>query len=701
MENCGGTAVMDSDDKSYKKLQSLLENPGTVDGLFLEETKRLLEDLRLHQTELQDQNEELRRAQQILQEHRRRLANLYDHAPVAYLTFNTKGLIEQANLTASALLGVPGQKLVGTPFQQYVHPKYTDKYFEYLARVMLDGENSSCELRLRKHGGTLFWGRVESVPVEPFEGEEALVRSAVIDITQRKEAEEALRESEEKYRVLVESAQVIILRLDNEGRVVFLNDYGRKFFGYSPEELWTKGVVGTIVAREDAVGLNVKELLAFMTKHPENYRARELDNIRRNGERARVSWTISVLHDEEGFFAGILAVGTDITPRRRLEEQLRQSQKMEAIGTLAGGIAHDFNNMLAAILGFTEMAMEDTSDRPEVTKSLGHVTRAAIRARDLVKQILAFSRKAEYTRDPLSVVPIIKETVHLLRSSIPATVEIKLDVSAASDMVLASPTEIQQILMNLATNAFLAMQEKGGILEISLTDVDLEQGYSMAGLDVAHGDYLQLTVSDTGAGMSPEVAKRIFEPFFTTREVGKGTGMGLAVVYGIVNDLRGMIAVESKPGAGSVFRVFLPKVDADVQERDAKASEIIGGKERILFVDDEKLLVEWGRVTLERLGYKVTSLANGTEAINIFRANPFLFDLVITDQTMPGMSGIQLASELLAIRHDLPIILCTGHSDAVSPESAKEVGVREYLMKPLSRKELAGAVRKVLDKTRE
>ncbi len=688
---------MDSDDKSYEKLRSLLENPGTVDGLFLEETKRLLEDLRLHQTELQAQNEELRRAQQILEEQRHRLASLYDHAPVAYLTFTTKGLIEQANLTASALLGVPEQNLVGMPFQQqYVHPKHTDKYFQYLSSVALGTEKSSCELRLRKHNGTFFWGRMESVPVEPLEGDESSVRSAVMDITQRKEAEEALRESEERYRVLVESAQVIILRLDNEGRAVFLNDYGRNFFGYSPEELWTEGLVGTIVAREDAVGLNVKELLAFMTEHPENYRASELDNILRSGERVRVSWTISVLHDEEGRFAGILAVGTDITPQRKLEDQLRQSQKMEAMGTLAGGIAHDFNNMLAAILGFTEMAMEDASDHPEITKSLGHVSRAATRARDLVKQILAFSRKAEYTRDPLSVVPIINETVHLLRSSIPATVEVKLDISAASDMILSSPTEIQQILMNLATNAFLAMQEKGGILEISLTDVDLAQGYSIAGVDV-DGDYLQLTVSDTGTGMSPQVTKKIFEPFFTTREVGKGTGMGLAVVYGIVNDLHGMIAVESKPGVGSIFRVFLPKVNADVQERDAKASEIIGGKERILFVDDEKLLVEWGRVTLERLGYKVTSLAKSTEAIKTFRADPSLFDLVITDQTMPGMPGIQLASKLLAIRHDIPIILCTGHSDAVSPESAREVGVREYLMKPLSKRELARAVRKVLD----
>ncbi|MBP1749350.1 MAG: sensor hybrid histidine kinase, partial [Deltaproteobacteria bacterium] len=367
---------MDSNDKSYERLRSFLENPGTVDELLLEETKRLLEDLRLHQAELQAQNEELRRAHQILQEHRHRLADLYDHAPVAYLTFNAKGLIEQANLTASALLGVPRQKLVGMPFQQYVHPEYTDKYFQYLSSVVLGSENSSCELRLRKHGGTFFWGRVESVPAESFEGKEASVRSAVINITERKEAEEALGESEEKYRALVESVHGVIIRLDDQGRVVFLNEYGRDFFGYLPEELWAEGVVGTIVAREDAAGLNMKDLLTSIAEHPEQYRQSEMENIRRSGERVRVSWTISVLHDEEGRFTGILALGTDMTKRMRLEDQLRQAQKMEAIGTLAGGIAHDFNNVLAAILGFTEMAMEDAPDRPDILRSLKNVVRA-------------------------------------------------------------------------------------------------------------------------------------------------------------------------------------------------------------------------------------------------------------------------------------------------------------------------------------
>ncbi len=689
---------MDSNDRYDERLRSLLENPEAADTLSPEETKKFLENLYLHQTELRVQNEELKSAQRVIEETRQRLGNLYDYAPVAYLTLDANGVIEEANLTAAALFRAPRQQLVGMPFQQYVDPEYADNYLRHRASLAQVREKATCELRLRKHGGTIFWGRLESVPVESVEGAGVSLRSVIIDTTERKEAEEALRESEEKYRALVESVHGVIIRLDNEGRVVFLNDYGREFFGYSPEELWAEGVVGTIVSAEDAAGLSVKDFLTSMAEHPEHYRANELENIRRNGERVRVSWTVSALRDKDGCFTGILAMGTDITQRRRLEDQLRQSQKMEAIGTLAGGIAHDFNNMLAAILGFTEMAMDDAPDRPEVLANLKNVSRAAIRARDLVKQILAFSRKAEYTRQPLSLTPIIKETVQLLRSSMPATIEIKLDISTASDKVLASPTEIQQILMNLATNALLAMQEKGGILEIRLTDIDLEPGHPSAGFDVARGEHLQLTVKDTGTGMNPEVTKRIFEPFFTTREAGKGTGMGLAVVYGIVDDLNGMITVESEPGAGSIFRIFLPKKTVDVQEKSTKASEVIGGKERILFVDDEEMLVEWGRVTLERLGYKVTSLTKSTEAIETFRASPSLFDLVITDQTMPGMVGIQFASELLAIRGDIPIILCTGHSDTVSPESAREVGVREYLMKPLSREELAGAVRKALDR---
>jgi CheY-like chemotaxis protein len=332
------------------------------------------------------------------------------------------------------------------------------------------------------------------------------------------------------------------------------------------------------------------------------------------------------------------------------------------------------------------MAIEDITDRPDVQKSLRNVLKSAVRARELVKQILVFSRKTEHERNPLSLSPIIKETIQLLRASIPTMIDIKVSLTTTSDMVLASPVEVQQIIMNLATNASLAMQEKGGTLGVSLSDVGSEPGM------------IQLVVSDTGTGMTPDVIKRVFDPFFTTREVGKGTGMGLAVVYGIAKDLGGRITVESVPGKGSTFRVFLPVVRTVTDIASEKATDIPKGKERILFVDDEEILVEWAQITLERLGYTITVTTDGSEALTIFSNDPMAFDLVITDHAMPHLAGHQLAEKLLAIRNDIPIILCTGYSETVSPEKAREAGIREFLLKPLTKQELAFAVRRVLDR---
>ena len=395
------------------------------------------------------------------------------------------------------------------------------------------------------------------------------------------------------------------------------------------------------------------------------------------------------------------ALQHEMEERKEIGEQLRQSQKMEAIGTLAGGIAHDFNNMLAAILGFTEMAAEDAADRPEVTRSLQNVLKSGMRARELVRQILTFSRKTNYDRSPLSLTPLMKETVQFLRASIPSTIMINLTITANSDTIFASPVEVQQIIMNLATNASLAMQEKGGTIEVSLSDIAFKPDSPVLETDVIPGEYLQLTVKDTGIGMSPDVMKRVFEPFYTTREVGKGTGMGLAVVYGIVKDLQGTITLESTPGVGSIFRIFLPKVQTEGEKEQAYTVQAPMGTERILFIDDEELLVEWGQTTLERLGYMVTAMTNSKEALELFASDPSRFDLVITDHTMPGITGLQFAKELLKIRSDIPIILCTGHSETVSPDIAREAGIREYLMKPLAKQEMAQAIRRVLHTKKE
>ena len=386
--------------------------------------------------------------------------------------------------------------------------------------------------------------------------------------------------------------------------------------------------------------------------------------------------------------------------RAKLEEQLRQSQKMEAIGTLAGGIAHDFNNILAAIIGFTEMVEEDLPPESQSRPRIGRVLKAASRGKDLVRQILAFSRKTELERKPLSLSSVIHETFQLLRASLPTTIEMNLGAKATRDTILATPAEVQQIIMNLATNAFFAMRDKGGVLSISTTDIDFEPDSPVLDADVEPGEYVQLVVADTGHGMEHHVMQRVFEPFFTTKGVGEGTGMGLAVVYGIVKSLNGTIAVESESGKGSTFRICLPVARADENQESVVVKTTPRGTEHILIIDDEELLVEWGQAALERLGYSVTALTDSMEALKLFSVDPSRFDLVITDQTMPNLTGLHLARKLMAIRTNIPIILCTGHSDSVSPEKAKDAGIKDFLMKPLGKQQLAEAIRKVLNTAR-
>ena len=383
--------------------------------------------------------------------------------------------------------------------------------------------------------------------------------------------------------------------------------------------------------------------------------------------------------------------------RIQLEEGLIQAQKMEAIGTLAGGIAHDFNNILGAIIGYAELAEEDSPEGSMVKNDIEQVLKASQRAKDLVKQILAFSRQAQPELIPIQPSVIIKEAIKMLRSSLPTTIDIQHDIDPESGFVLADPTQIYQIAMNLCTNAFHAMEETGGTLTISLKRKPLSPSDFPDESQIKSGDFLHLSVKDTGTGIDPEIREKVFDPYFTTKEVGKGTGMGLAIIHGIVKSYGGFVIFDSQSREGTVFHVYLPVITDEAQLEKKTLDLIPVGNEHILFVDDEEMLAEMGKHMFERLGYRVTMRTNSIEALVVFQNQPDAFDLVVTDQTMPGMTGIDLARRMMQIRPDMPIILCTGYSGQVSKEKAMSLGIKGFAMKPLARKDIAALIRKILD----
>jgi len=407
--------------------------------------------------------------------------------------------------------------------------------------------------------------------------------------------------------------------------------------------------------------------------------------------------------DEKGdkFLIGVIR---DITEQKKaerekakLESQLQQAQKMEAIGTLAGGIAHDFNNILSAIIGYTEMARDDSPSESSVANDLDNVLEASARAVGLVKQILSFSRQGDTEHILLQPAIIVNKAILMLRPTLPTTIEITQYIDAKTGLIFADPTQIHQILMNLCTNAFHAMEKTGGRLDISLKEIDLRDGDLFHEPDVIAGTFIQISVGDSGFGMTQEVKDKIFDPYFTTKGAGKGTGMGLSIVHGIVKSYGGFITLSSKLGKGTTFNVFLPVVNEEELPDKEATEQIPIGMERILFIDDEDILADMGKTMLERLGYHVTVRQSSLEALEIFQNQPDQFDVVISDQTMPGMTGVDLAQRMLQIRPDIPIILCTGYSSTISEKKAKSFGIREFALKPVQKKDIAMLIRKVLD----
>ncbi len=525
-----------------------------------------------------------------------------------------------------------------------------------------------------------------------------VIFARIQDITELVESEKRLNELERRFRIAFHTSPDAVNINKMDGTYVEINEGFTKLTGYTRKDVIDRKSTDLSIWNnlEDRKTL-VEKLLKH--RHVENL---EADFRLKDGsiKTALMSANIILLHGEPH----ILSITKDITARKQAEEekekleaQLRQVYKMEAIGTMAGGIAHDFNNILTIILGNADLARYVLKENDPARQYVKKIMEASGRAREMVRQILAFSRQAKQDLIPVRPHMIFSETLKLLRSTIPSSVDIRQELDRQCRSIKADPTQLNQVLMNLCANAVHAMEDKG-VLKVSLQEVRLSAKDARHKGNLQPGPYALLSVADTGKGISPEVKERIFDPFFTTKEVGEGTGMGLSVVHGIVQNHGGMISVQSTPGKGTTFNVYFPIIEeTPIESKDIRKTGHMGN-ERVLFVDDEGPLVEIASEMLQLHGYKVTSKTSSTEALKAFKAAPDDFDLVITDQTMPNISGSELAAELLSIRPELPIILCTGYSARISKETAKKSGIADYFMKPFDTEQLLCSVRKVLDR---
>jgi len=644
---------------------------------------------------VRERTEELRESEQ-------QYRTLMDNLPVAVYqnTPGPEGQFLKANPAFCKMFGFKNQEELKkvTPSELYQNPKERKLYSDSLIEK---GVIRNSEWTLLRRDGTPVHTSITSRVVYGKDGEVSHFDSIMLDITEQKVVEEALRKSEEKYRNILESMEEGYYEVDLAGNFTFLNDAMCRIRGYTRDELMG---MNNRQYMDPETAKKVYEAYSEVYRSERPIKGYQWKTTRKDGTEGHVEVSAALIKDLKGNSIGFRGIVRDINERKqaekenaRLQSQLQQSHKMEAIGTLAGGIAHDFNNILAIILGNAELASDDVPNWNPARKSLREIRKASIRAKDMVRQLLAFSRKTDEENMPLNMAPILKESMKMLRSAIPTSVEFKQHVSDHQCGIMGDASQINQIVMNLVTNAADAMSEEGGLLEVTLEKIILQEEKTCFDWVLPPGPYVRLKVRDTGEGIEPKVMDRIFEPYFTTKEVGKGTGMGLSVIHGIVKRHSGGIRVESELGKGTVFEIYFPALEKTAEEEIEPEAEIKGGSERILFVDDEEPMVNLNRQRLERLGYQVKSTTKPLEALEWFKADPGQFDVIITDMTMPRMTGDRLAEEVLKIRPHMPVIICTGYSERMSAKKAEALGVSKYIEKPIDLRNLASALREVLE----
>ncbi len=757
----------------------------------------------------------LARTEKALRFSEEKYRSIFETAPSLIGSVDAAGMIVDCNHRCQDMLGYRREEMLGQPMARLFHPAQHARLQELLAEVLPRESRHVGEYQMMRKDGTVIDVQINSAAVRNAAGEFEGAICVAADVSIQRRALGALRESEERLRVIVENMPVLMIALDDDDRFVFWNRECEIVTGYTAAEMvgnpraleilypdpdyrerllarwrerasvfrgrewellckdgrrrtiaWSKipddiaipgwaswGVGVDVTSRKQAeertrilaaaleqaaesivitdtagnilhvnpafervTGYSRAEVLGRNPRilksgrhdaayYEEMWRALtrgqvwtgRLVNRRKDGVLFTEEATISPVRDAEGAVSHYVGVKRDVTHEAELEARLQQSQKMEAMGTLAGGIAHDFNNILYAISGYARLVMDDVPADSEAHVNLEQVLRGTRRAADLVRKILTFSRQSEHELVPLFLQPVIDEALVLVRASLPATIEVTADVQESCRPVLGDAAQILQVLMNLCANAYQAMGDDGGRLHIGVVEELIGRERAARDPHLRPGPHAVLSVSDTGPGIEPALLDRIFEPFFTTKPAGYGTGLGLATVHGIVRSHGGSVEVESTPGQGAEFRILLP-VQAIAGARDAEPGELAPGINAgsVLYVDDEEMIARLGETALRRSGFAVTSFTNGREALAAFLAEPERYDIVVTDLTMPGMTGLELARNIWQTRPEEPVILCTGYSQRIAEDEARELGFRDFLLKPIDLEDMAGRIRRIL-----
>jgi PAS domain S-box-containing protein len=600
-----------------------------------------------------------------------------------------KGIILEANDTFYKLTGYQPSELTNKPVTDLVSP--AEK--ENVTSRMGSGYEQSYETSGLKKDGSTFPVEVHAKSFL-YKGRQVRV-AAIRDITEQKLAKEVIQKAAIEWSTAMDASEDAIYLLDPNRHLLRANKIFYQLTASTPQTAIGQHIEKIVHPQGEEVPCPVclaqeamrDKIITMDSDHPDNPTGRPIEI------------TVKVVRDESGQPISIFMRLHDLTEQKRLEEELFQAHKMEAIGTLAGGIAHDFNNILSAIVGYSEIAKLHIRTDKNATEDIDQVLKASKRATELVQHILTFSRKSDHRLEPLAPHLIIKEALKMLRASLPTTIKIQEDIDTKCGKVLADSTNIHQIIVNLCTNSLHAMENEKGVLSVSLYRKEIGDEEIEGEHGVSSGPFIVLQVSDTGHGMDKETIERIFDPYYTTKEVGKGTGLGLAVIHGIIQDYHGFIRIESESGKGTTFYVHIPVLQQETSTADEVTTDefLPTGTERILVVDDESIIANLNKTVLEELGYEVTATTQSLDALNKIRTDPDQFDLIITDQTMPNLTGAELAQEILKIKHNMPIILCTGYSSILLEEDALAIGIKKHVKKPLRRKALAEIVRQVMD----